>query len=460
MSGWAADVAAPEPLNDAAFAALMAPLEPFEPEPLIACAVSGGADSLALLYLASRWAKARSGRVIALTVDHGLRPEAAAEARQVAAYAAALGAGHRTLLWRDPPQSGPVQAAARRARLTLMQQACREAGCLHLLLAHHRDDQIETLLLRLAKGSDLDGLAGMAPQRRGAGLRLLRPLLTVDKESLKATLRDAGLAWCEDPSNDDLRHERVRMRRLVPATTVAPERWQAAAETFARLRGWADARCAAWMGEYLALHPGGCASLPVEDFEALPHPLALRVLRHVVQAVGGRPYPPRSAVLRRALGRLRERPKGLTLAGCRLIRRPAQWLVVREAAGVESLKLAPGETCVWDRRYQIQLDQAAGAGCDPEAFYLGALGAANRSGLQPPAGEAWCEAVPGAARAALPALRYLEAVVAVPHLNLYQPGFSPGFLRISACPPQAAARSDFTLSGRVGILQAAGFGCS
>ncbi|WP_366555537.1 tRNA lysidine(34) synthetase TilS [Aquibaculum sediminis] len=460
MSGWAADATAPEPLNDAAFAALMAPLEPFEPEPLIACAVSGGADSLALLYLASRWARERSGSVIALTVDHGLRPEAAAEARQVAACAEALGAGHRTLLWRDPPQSGPVQAAARRARLDLMQQACRDAGCLHLLLAHHRDDQIETLLLRLAKGSDLDGLAGMAPQRRVEGLRLLRPLLAIEKTRLKATLREAGLSWCEDPSNDDLRHERVRIRRLVPATAVAPERWQAAADAFARLRGWAEARCAAWMGAKLVLHPGGCASLPVEAFEELPHPLALQILSHVLQAVGGRPYPPRGAVLRRALARLSQRPKAMTLAGCRVIKRPAHWLVVRESAGVESLKLAPGETCVWDRRYRIQLDSAAAAECDSQAFHVGALGAADRSGLQPPAGETWNEAVPGAARAALPALRYLEAVVAVPHLNLYQPGFLPGFLRISACPPQSAARSDFTLSGRVGILQAAGFGCS
>lgn len=453
VSGWAAEDTALQPLSDAAFAALMAPLEPFEAEPLLACAVSGGADSLALLYLASRWARARSGSVIALTVDHGLRPEAAAEARQVALQAEALGTAHRTLHWRDPPTSGPIQEAARRARLALLQQACQEAGCLHLLLAHHRDDQVETLLLRLAKGSDLDGLAAMAPQRRVPGLRLLRPLLGVEKGRLTATLRAAGMSWCEDPSNEDPRHERVKMRRLIPATGLAPEQWHDAAMAFARLRGWTEARCAAWMGENLSLYPGGCAALPIAAFDALPEPLALRILSRVVQAVGARTYPPRGSALQQAFGKLLDRPKGITLGGCRVIRRPAAWLVVRESAGVAGLTLAPGESRVWDRRFAIRLDPAAAVGRDPRGFRVEALGTADRSALQPPRGGVRNDAVPGAARAALPTLRYLEALVAVPHLNLYQPGFSPGFLRISACPAQAAARSDFTLSGRVGIVQ-------
>src|SRR5690625_1527427 len=204
-----------QPVGREEFARSMAQLGPFEPRPLIACAVSGGADSLALLQLAVAWAAARDGEVIALTVDHGHRPEAADEARYVARAAERLGARHRTLVWRDAPPAGAIQAAARDARLRLLTDACREAGCLHLLLAHHQNDQLETFLLRLSRKSDLDGLAGMPPPRRFGGLRLLRPLRGGQKSRLEATLIAAGLDWIEDPSNRDLRHEPARLRHLL-----------------------------------------------------------------------------------------------------------------------------------------------------------------------------------------------------------------------------------------------------
>lgn len=169
--------AAAEPVGGPEFARAMAALGPFESAPRLALAVSGGSDSMALALLASAWAEAKGGEATALIVDHGLRRGSAAEAGRVRAWLRARGIGCRILRWRGAKPAANLQAAARAARYALLTGWCRKAGILHLLLAHQQDDQAETLLLRLGRGSGLDGLAAMAPLASGADLRLLRPLL-------------------------------------------------------------------------------------------------------------------------------------------------------------------------------------------------------------------------------------------------------------------------------------------
>ena len=147
----------------------MAPLGPFEPSPRIAVAVSGGPDSLALCLLADRWARARRGTAFGLTVDHRLRPESGAEAAQVRRWLTARGIAHRTLRWPGARPVTGLQEQARAARLALLTGWCRRAGVLHLLLGHQREDQAETALQRLVRGSGIDGLAAMAPVRLAIG---------------------------------------------------------------------------------------------------------------------------------------------------------------------------------------------------------------------------------------------------------------------------------------------------
>ncbi|MAG22807.1 MAG: tRNA lysidine(34) synthetase TilS, partial [Rhodospirillaceae bacterium] len=192
------------------FSALMKGLGPFEPEPCVAVAVSGGCDSMALALLAHDWAQGRGGQTVALSVDHRLRWESGAEARQAGRWLKARGLTHHILSWTgDKPRHG-VQAAAREARYRLLFDWCRRHGVLHLLLAHHQEDQAETFLLRLGRGSGVDGLAGMAPLSEVPTMRLLRPLLDVPKARLVATLQSRGQEWVEDPSNRDLAYARVR----------------------------------------------------------------------------------------------------------------------------------------------------------------------------------------------------------------------------------------------------------
>ncbi len=208
------------PIDAAEFAALMAPLGPFEANPRIAAAVSGGADSLALAVLLHDWARPLGGHITALTVDHGLRPEAAAEARFVARTLEPLGLAHQTLRWRGAKPGANISAAARRARYDLLSRRCEQRGLLHLALGHHLDDQAETFLLRLGRGSGLDGLAAMAPIVELPGLRLLRPLLGLPKVRLEATLRARGLDWIEDPTNRDPAQARARLRQLLPGLAL------------------------------------------------------------------------------------------------------------------------------------------------------------------------------------------------------------------------------------------------
>ncbi|MHC2435395.1 tRNA lysidine(34) synthetase TilS [Bradyrhizobium sp. USDA 4451] len=186
--------------------------------PAIVLAVSGGPDSVALMWLVTRWrrALARGPNLVAVTVDHGLRPEAAREARDVKRLARSLDLPHHTLRWNGPKPATGVPAAARAARYRLLAQAARKHGATHILTAHTRDDQAETLLMRMLRGSGVAGLAAMARETERDGIVLTRPLLDVSKAQLIATLNKARIGFADDPTNRDVSFARPRLRALMP----------------------------------------------------------------------------------------------------------------------------------------------------------------------------------------------------------------------------------------------------
>ena len=186
--------------------------------PAIVLAVSGGPDSIALMWLAARWrrALARGPRLIAVTVDHGLRAEAADEARGVKRLARTLDLPHRTMRWTGAKPKSGLPAAARAARYRLLAQAARESGATHVLTAHTRDDQAETLLMRLLRGSGIAGLSSMAPVAEREGVLLARPFLNVSKSQLIMTLDRAKIGFADDPTNRDPNFTRPRIRAMMP----------------------------------------------------------------------------------------------------------------------------------------------------------------------------------------------------------------------------------------------------
>ncbi len=290
----------------------------------IAVAVSGGPDSLALLLLAHA---AFGARVHVLTVDHGLRPEAAAEAALAARHAASLGLRHATLCWHGPYPVANLQAAARHARYALLAEHCAAHRIGWLATAHHRDDQAETLLLRLARGSGSGGLAGIRARRRlAAGVELLRPLLGATKAELVATVAAAGWTAADDPSNQAARFDRTRARQALAATPwLDPARLAASAahlaDAEAALVWTADA---AWHGRVVV-----AADRLTIDAAGLPRELVRRLLERAVTTLAPA-RTPRGAAIDRLIDRLAA-GKSATLAGIAVRPDDGRWHLNRAA---------------------------------------------------------------------------------------------------------------------------------
>lgn len=397
----------------------MAALGPFERRPRLAVAVSGGSDSMALLLLSQEWAADRKGAVTALTVDHGLRPEAAAEARQVARWCKSRGIAHRTLVWRGKKPGGDIQAAARAARYGLLEAWCAEAGVLHLLLAHHLDDQAETFLLRLARGSGLDGLAAIAPVVERPDCRLLRPLLGWNRARLAATLAARGQAWLDDPSNNSDRYARVRLRKIAPVLAgegLTPARLAATARRLARARQALELPLAQLLARAVTPDPAGFVRLDAGQLSAAPEELGLRALAALLAAVGGADYPPRLERLER-LYRLvvtGELGSGRTLGGCRIVPHRGALLVCREAKGMAPPVAAlPGTKVNWDGRFSLRLAPNA-----PKGRFLAAAGPIKVNGA--------ARDVPACARIGAAALRDSRGIVAAPGLGYARRGGQTG----------------------------------
>jgi tRNA(Ile)-lysidine synthase len=286
---------ADEPVRDDEADALFRGLEGLSD---IVIAASGGPDSTALLFLAARWAKRLKTppRLLAVTVDHGLRPEAAAEATLVKRLARRLGVPHRALAWRGAKPKTGLQEAARLARYRLLMQAAARIRCAHILTAHTLDDQAETILFRLARGSGLTGLAGMAtaslvPLGEAGGTFIVRPLLHVPKARLIATLRAAEIVYSEDPSNGDPRFTRARLRALMPELAREGLTAHGLARLAGRMRRAEAAIEFAVHAAHATLAPSawpqrGPVAFDAERFRALPAEVGLRLLGRAIAHTG------------------------------------------------------------------------------------------------------------------------------------------------------------------------------
>jgi len=324
----------------------------------IGIAVSGGGDSMAALVLAVDGLGATA--VQAVTVDHGLRAEAAEEAAQVAALCNQFGVSHETLRWAGPC-GGNLQQAARQARLDLI-SAWARGRVDAVILAHTQDDQAETFLMRLARGSGVDGLSGMAPKRTAQGVTWLRPFLEIPRAALRDELRARGIGWIEDPSNTDQRFQRVRARQAL--TQLAPLGIDAAtlADTAGRLR---RARMA------LDLQMQEAMARLVEDDAGtvlinkavleLPTETRDRLLAALLMALSGDTFRPRLDALHRLIA------QGGVLRGCVLADEGSHLRLWREAHAVATVETSV--TTPWDRRWRAHPPSGA-----PNAAVIRALG--------------------------------------------------------------------------------------
>lgn len=348
----------------ALFSATLKKLGPFEPNPHIAVGLSGGSDSMALLLLALRWVDKFGGQVSALIVDHGLRADSRLEAKTVASQANRLGAQAHVLVWQAPKQGAGIQDAARSARYQLMETWCRNNHVLHLLVGHTRNDQIETHLMRKAHASGARGLAGMSLRYCLASAQVLRPLLTQDRQPLRDYLRTQNLSWVDDPSNEDMRFERVRWRKRIAENQVDHDHLSGDMVSLGIKRQEETRQLASDAARCISLFPTGHALLSGKDLKRVPRERGAHVLARVLMVIGGRVHAPGTAQVHRLLENLSHgSDSSESLGGCRLIETGSGFLVCREFRNLPApQKVEPGQQLKWDNRFDLRFGTAAECG--------------------------------------------------------------------------------------------------
>jgi tRNA(Ile)-lysidine synthase len=405
----------------------MAALAPFEHRPALAVAVSGGPDSMALCLLADRWVRERGGRVLALIVDHGLRPSSAGEAERTAGSLAARGIEGCILTWLGNKPRSAIQARARAERYRLLCDVCRQRAILHLLVGHHLDDQAETLLLRAARGSGAAGLSGMTGLVETGAMRVLRPLLQVPKRRLRAYLASCGQEWIEDPSNADPVYARTRLRAALAVDAAAADGLLKAAEDRRRWRNVRDEAVANLLARHCRLHPLGFVRLDAVMLQAPDEEAVAAALGRVAATVGGTAYPPplgKLARLRRcllggapaaSLGRCvwrTQRGDGEDREKARVV------LVVREGRGLpEPVGIVAGSERDWDGRFLLRFAASpAKADGGLSVAALGEAGWRDAVRLRPTV----ADRVSKEAALSLPAIFDPLGMAALPSLGLYR----------------------------------------
>ena len=359
--------AADHPITQAEAAQLFGALENV---PVLILAVSGGSDSTALMWLAARWRDELKNplKLVAVTIDHGLRKESVKEARGVARLAKSLRVEHVTLRWKGHKPKTGIQEAARNARYRLLSEEAHRHNAMHILTAHTLDDQAETVLFRMARGSGLSGLVGMRPLDRIAVMgakpaQLVRPFLGLPKTRLIATLTAAKIPYVIDPSNADPRFTRPRLRGLMPllaAEGLTAERLRRLASRAERVE---DAMFVALNAAQIALCPapwqeGAPLSTNAEAFLGLPEEIGLRLLGRMIAHVGQQHGP--------ELGQLEALYSGLKAGGpggsAGPVRRNLAGALVMLAKGRLSVEREPPRRLVRKPRKSKRKDRFTTAG--------------------------------------------------------------------------------------------------
>lgn len=364
-----------------------------------ALAVSGGRDSMGLLAMAARAATLPDApQFSVLTVDHGLRPEAADEARMVAEICAELDLPHHILTADEKLGATDIQNQARALRYRLMAAFCRPLKA-PLVTAHHLYDQAETVAMRLARGSGVDGLAGMAAAQwlstQTGALLVLRPFLDVPPQ----TLHTNDVVYIDDPSNRDLRFERVRWREKMPqmaAAGLSPHSLQALAHDMRKLKTQRDKALREWLDTHGKWHDYGVLMLPREALLSLPQGRLMRLLSACVRYFGGHAHPPRRDALRAVVTQMTDKPNGVAVLGGVMMRwRKTHSFIGREYAALAQNHAPVTDNGLWDARFYVAHP--------PHGHFVAPLGEKGLAALRQQ-GVVFDKTVPAAYHAVLPAL--------------------------------------------------------
>ncbi len=309
--------------------------------------VSGGADSLYLTYLLNEWCRQKKRTLLAVTVNHDLRAEAAEEAEQVHEWLNAKGISHHTLVWQGAKPKTKVEEKAREKRYELLLDFCHRHKAAALFLAHHRQDQAETFWARLARGSGLDGLSAMAPCSYRDGIMLLRPLLTTPKQEIIQTLKKNRLPWVEDPMNQDEMYERVRWRKnqaKLDEMGLSAEVVEKSVQRLARAKKALENLTQKFLVQTAHFAPQGFISLDLKAFKEAEEEIRVRALIHLIKLL----QPKDKIVSLESVEKIAlEVPKHATLNGCQWVVAHHKIFLARELKHCKSALLPANSWVQW-----------------------------------------------------------------------------------------------------------------
>ena len=334
-------------------------------EKKIAVAVSGGIDSMALVLLAKKFmdTMVEGAKLTAITVDHGLRPSSTKEAKFVGKVMAQHGIWHRTLTWDGEKPEFNIEAVARKKRYELLTGFCKENGIKCLLVGHHAGDQAENFLIRLFRGSGIDGLASMKHENEINGIKILRPLLDVKKEELKDYLVKSGVKWIEDESNEDEKYLRNKIRKFLGELKdkdAIIERVNSAVNSIAKAKDIIKTELIRESKSIVKYFDEGYVELNAKKLSELDEELGLRLLAWVLMEISGNPYKPRFEKLKRIYDKIvaNKLSKATTFYGCVLEAQDGDLgkiIIYREKNAIknELASIGNGEF-LWDNRFIVK----------------------------------------------------------------------------------------------------------
>ncbi len=347
----------------------------------IGLAVSGGSDSLALLFLAADWAGRNSRRLEAVTIDHGLRSASKSECEYVSKVATELLIEHTTLTWLEKP-AGNLQKLARDARHRLFASWAKERNLSVVLLGHTLEDNAETILMRLSRGSGVDGLTGMSQSKNIKSLEIFRPLLKMSRLELRNYLSARSVSWIDEPSNFDMRYQRVKIRKLLPTLAtfgLTTNKLNAFGEHMARAKLALDLEVLRFAKKNVQQKSWGDLVIEQEAFRFLSSEYQVRLLSAALRWTSGNEYRPRFNSLRRLLSQIKSETtmRGSSLMGCVIKCNGTKIVITRELSAVPNSKIITQSRFLWDNKWILKVDD-----CKINRAAVGPLGKEGLSQLE------------------------------------------------------------------------------
>ncbi len=341
---------------------------------------------MCMMHLVHRWLSLQPAVpttvITVLTVDHQLRSQSWAEAEFVADAALALGFKHQTLTWDEPKPKSGLQNAARTARYSLMLDYCNAHGVEALLTAHTEDDQAETFIMRLKRGSGVDGLSGIAEVSMQRNVAILRPLLAISKAQIIRHCAAHKIAFVTDPGNQNASFERIAVRQNMLLLRKVGLRQEVLARSATRLHRGRQALkefTEDTLRQAFTVSPLGLGTLKRDAFDKVPEEIKIRLLARVLGLIGGNAQPAESFKIERLALKLSEREIRTALGGCRIVAVDEHSIAfIREHGRMRNVDLAlpAGGSCIWDRRVTLCMAEP----CDSPAT-IRPLGSMSRQSM-------------------------------------------------------------------------------